>query len=416
MVAVDPVLETDPPAAPRGLFDTVCGAEYADDPYPLLARLRELGPALRTEHDVWLVTRFSDVVAGLRDTSLSCDLTRSPAHEDYFRTRGIDARFPMPLNALDPPDHSRIRSAIGHEFAPQAVRRLRGMIESVAADVVGGLPDSGVVDLVADVAFPVPITVVGRMFGIPEDDWPLLERWSRAFAAASDLDLLLSPGQRELATAATLEAGEYFARLVVDRRRRPRDDLMGRWVAATRADRSMTVAELLVNGVFLLMVGHHNTVSLIASGMLALLRHPEELARLRAEPALIDHAVDELLRFDSPVQTATRVTTCALDVGGTLVPPGRTVLLLLGSANRDPRAFVDPDRLDVTRSGIRQQVGFGRGLHACPGAFLARVETAAALRELLTRYPQITQAGDPVRPSPSFSLRRMAALPVRLGG
>lgn len=411
---MDTTLDAGPPAAPADLFTEVCGPQYAADPYPYLARLRDQGPALRTEQDVWLVTRHADVVAGLRDPALSCDLSRSPAHEEYFRARGIDARFPMPLNALDPPEHRRIRTAISREFVPQAVDRLRPDLDAVVADVVRGLPDSGVVDLVADLAYPVPIAVVGRLFGIPPEDWPMLERWSRAFGAASDLDLLLGPDQREAATAATAEAGEYFARLVADRRRRPVVDLMGRWLATVRQDRSMTVAELLVNGVFLLMVGHHNTVSLIAGGVLNLLRHPEELARLRADPGLLDNAVDELLRYDSPVQTATRVTTEALDVGGTVIPAGRTTLLLIGAANRDPRAFDDPDRVDVSRAGTRQQVGFGRGLHACLGAYLARIETGQTLRALLARYPEISLAGEPVRPSPSFSLRSLSGLPVGL--
>ncbi|MEW2590329.1 cytochrome P450 [Micromonospora aurantiaca] len=405
---------SSPPGIAADFLATVTGAAYADDPYPFLRRLRDEAPAVRTNAGIWLVSRYDDVRAGLRDPRLSCDLGRLTAYDEYFRTRGIDARFPLPLNALDAPDHPRIRSAMSHEFVPQAVDAMRPAIDAAVAEVVGALPDRGEIDLVADVAYPVPIAVIGRLFGLPWADWPLLERWSRAFGAASDPDALLSDAQRDAAAEATREAGDYFGRLLTRRRREPTGDLMSRWLAAQRAERTMTLAELLVNGVFLLIVGHHNTVSLIGNGMLALLRHPEQLDRLRAGPALMTGAVDELLRYDSPVQTATRVTTGEHRVGDVTIPAGQPVMLLVGSANRDERAFPDPDRLDVDRPGANRNLGFGRGAHACVGGYLARLETAATLTALLRARPGLALAGAPRRAVPSFSLRALTALPLRV--
>ncbi|GAA1025445.1 MULTISPECIES: cytochrome P450 [Amycolatopsis] len=395
-------------------FDDAVTAGYADDPYPRLAGIRR-SAAVRTKTGVWLAGRYADVAAGLRDPRLSCDLARGDGYAEYFRSRGIDDRFPLPLNALDPPDHPRIRTAVSAEFLPAAVERMRPAIAEAARTAVDRLAARapGVVDLVADLAYPLPISLIGTLFGIPEEDWPLLERWSRAFGAVSDPDWLLTEEARSAGAEATRECGEYFGRLV-RHRRRGGDDLLSRWVAAMRADRRMSLPELLVNGVFLLMVGHHNTVSLIANGMLALLRAPEQLAQLRADPSLVDVAVDELLRFDSPVQTATRVTACDYPIGETVIPEGATVMLLLGAANRDPERYPDPDELRFDRGSGKAHLGFGRGAHACVGGLLARVETAAALRELITRFPVLEQAGREERRVPSFSLRGLEKLPLRI--
>lgn len=397
-------------------FDHVLTADYADQPYPHLAGIRR-SAAVRTKAGIWLAGRYADVAAGLRDPRLSCDLTRGAGYAEYFRSRGIDDRFPLPLNALDPPDHPRIRAAVSAEFLPAAVEGLRPAIDAAARTAVDRLAARapGVVDLVAELAYPLPISLIGTLFGIPEPDWPLLERWSRAFGAVSDPDRLLTARARAAGAEATRECGEYFGRLVQRRRRGDNGDLLSRWLAGMRENRRMSLPELLVNGVFLLMVGHHNTVSLIANGMLALLRAPHRLAQLRADPALVDVAVDELLRYDSPVQTATRVTACDYPIGETVIPEGSTVMLLLGAANRDPDRYPDPDELRFDRGSGKAHLGFGRGPHACVGALLARVETAAALRELITRFPLLEQAGPEERRVPSFSLRGLEKLPLRIG-
>jgi len=192
------------------------------------------------------------------------------------------------------------------------------------------------------------------------------------------------------------------------------EDLLGRWMSTTRSERTMSLAELLVNGVFLLIVGHHNTVSLISNGTYALLQNPDQLAALREDPSLLQNAVEELLRYDSPVQTSTRITTGPYDVDGVEIPAGRQVMLILGSANRDEAVFPDPDRLDLRRPEVQRNLGFGRGIHSCLGGMLARIEVGATIAGLVKRFPDMAVAGPVQRRVPCFTLRGMTSLPLRL--
>lgn len=398
-------------------FSVVRSPEYVADPYPYFRELRALAPAVETGSGIWLVTRYPDVAHALRDPRLSCDFSSVDLPAAYLRSRGLDERYPLPLNALDPPDHRRIRQAIAPPFVPHLVERMRPAVERTVTEVLDRLAHrrGDVVDLVAEVAYPVPIAVIADMFGIPAADRSMLERWSRAFGAVSDPDPLLTDEQRRAVAGATSEAGEYFGRLIAHRRRHLGDDLMSQLLAGHRRDRAMSIPELLVNGVFLLMVGHHNTVSLIANGLLALLRHPAELARLRDDPALAANAAEELLRYDSPVQTATRFTRDEYQIGGVRIPARRQVMLLLGSANRDEAGFTDPDRLDLSRPQASRHLGLGRGIHACVGGPLARLEAGHTLAALVRRFPGLAQAGEVRRNTPCFALRGMTSFPVRLG-
>jgi len=403
-------------AATRDFLEVVATPEYIADPYPFFRELRQRAPALHAGAGIWVVTRYADVARAVKDPRLSCDFARLDTYAQYFRARGVDDRLPLPLNALDPPDHRRIRSAIAPEFLPAHVEALRPIIAATVNQVIDDVVASGrtEIDLVDDVAYPIPIAIISRLFRIPPADQPLLQRWSHEFGVASDPDTMLTDAQREVAAEATREAGAYFARLVLNRRGTFGDDLMGRWLSTARGDRTMSLAELLVNGVFLLIVGHHNTVSLICNGMYALLNNPDQLEELRREPSLLSNAVDELLRYDSPVQTATRVTTGPYEVDGVEIPAGRQVMLLIGSANRDQAVFTDPDRLDLRRAEASRNLGLGRGAHSCLGGMLARIEVGTALAALVQRFPQMTVAGPVQRRSPCFTLRGMTKLPLRL--
>jgi cytochrome P450 len=401
--------------AMESFFSVVSSPEYIADPYPFFRELRA-EPVIETESGIWLITRYADVARALRDPALSCDFTSVDLPAEYLRARGVDERYPRPLNALDPPDHRRIRAAMAPSFAPNVVQRMRPAVERVVDAVLDDLASGSVVDLVADIGYPIPVAVITDMFGIPVADRPLIERWSRDFGEVSDPDVLLTDEQRQAVVGATREAGDYFARLLAARRRAPGEDLMSQWLAASREHRSMSIPELVVNGLFLLMVGHHNTVSLICNGLSALLAHPGELGRLRSNPALMDNALEELLRYDSPVQTATRFTTTAgYNVNGIDIPPRHQVILLLGSANRDEAAFTEPDRLDLSRPGAGRHLGLGRGPHACVGGTLARLEAGLTLTGLLRRFPGLTEAGRIQRHTPCFALRGMTHFPVRLG-
>ncbi len=398
-------------------LSVVSTPEYVADPYPFLRDLRAAAPAAHAGSGIWVVSRYADVVRGLKDPTLSCDFARLDSYDRYFRARGVDDRFPLPLNALDPPDHRRIRTAITPEFQPAALDALRPVITQTVDEVLDDIVASGrtEIDLVDDVAYPIPIRIIARLFGIPPQDQPLLQRWSHEFGVVSDPDALLTDAQRDAAAEATREAGAYFATLVRSRRGTADAHLLGRWLSAARADRTMSLAELLVNGVFLLIVGHHNTVSLICNGMHALLQHPDQLDLLRRDPSLMPNAVEELLRFDSPVQTSTRVTTGTYHVDGVDIPAARQVMLLLGSANRDENVFTEPDRLDLRRQAASRNLGLGRGMHSCLGGVLARIEVGAALAALVRRFPEMTAAGPVRRRVPCFTLRGMTSFPVRLG-
>lgn len=403
--------------APSDFFSQVTDPAYVANPYPYLRRLRERAPAVPTPSGIWLVGRYADVAHAVRDPELSCDFASLDQPAEYFRSRGLDERFPMPLNALDPPDHRRIRSAVAPAFTSAMVQQLRPTVDDLTDQVLSRLADEDrPVDVVSEIAYPIPVAVIAGIFGIPERDRPLLEHWSRVFGSVSDPDVLVSEAERRATVSATHEAARYFGRLVVARRRAPGTDLMSRWVADHLERNAMSVPELLVNGVFLLIVGHHNTVSLISNGLAALLDNPGELRRLHDDPALIESGIDELLRYESPVQTATRFTKAPYDVDGAVIPAGRQVTLLLGSANRDDTMFPDADRLDLSRHNAGRHLAFGRGTHACVGGTLARMEAGRVLTALVRRFPAMRQVGPRERHTPSFALRAITRFPVRLAG
>jgi cytochrome P450 len=411
----DSIIRDSPP---KDFFAAVTSPEYITDPYPFLRQLRAREPAVETESGIWLVSRYADVARALRDPKLSCDFTSLEMPAAYLRARGVDERYPRPLNALDPPDHRRIRAAIAPPFVPNLVERMRPAVARTVDHVLDPIANraGAIVDVVGEIAYPIPVAVIADMFGIPVADRPLIERWSRAFGEVSDPDNLLTDDQRQSVVEATREAGDYFARLLAGRRRAPGTDLMSQWLAAYHASRPMSISELLVNGLFLLMVGHHNTVSLICNGLHALLANPGELDRLRTDPALMDNAIEELIRYDSPVQTATRfTTTISYNAGGIDIPARRQVILLLGSANRDETAFTDPDRLDISRPTASRHLGLGRGIHACIGGPLARLEAGITLAGLLRRFPDLALSGTVRRHTPCFALRGMTHFPVLLG-
>jgi cytochrome P450 len=403
-------------AADQEFMSIVSTPQYVADPYPFFREVRARAPAVHAGSGIWVVGRYRDVARAMKDPALSCDFAQLESYDQYFRTRGIDNRFPLPLNALDPPDHRRIRSAIAPEFHPAAVEALASLVTETVDQVLDELIAGGCteIDLVEQVAYPIPVAIIARLFGIPREDQPLLQRWSAEFGVASDPDAVLTDAHRESAAEATREAGAYFAGLLRSRRATsPGENLLGAWLAA-RHQREMSLAELLVNGVFLLIVGHHNTFSLICNGVLALLEHPDQLDLLRREPGVLPNAVEELLRFDSPVQTSTRVTTGTYHVDGVDIPAARQVMLLIGSANRDETVFPEPDQLDLRRREAPRNLGLGRGTHACLGGTLARMEVGATLAALVRRFPAMTAAGPVRRRVPCFTLRGMTAFPVRL--
>ncbi|QFR02839.1 cytochrome P450 [Streptomyces phaeolivaceus] len=384
--------------------------KFFADPYPTYARLRDAAPVREVPagsgaRPSYLVTGYAEAREAFADPRLSKDTTRFFAGRPS--RRDLHPAVSRNMLATDPPQHARLRALATRAFTTGAVARLRPYISTLVDELLDAWPDHGTVDLVADLAIPLPVTVICEMLGVPESDRGAVRTWS------SDL---FDAGDPRRIDAASHAVGEYMTDLVAAKRAAPGDSLLDDLIAVRDGQDRLTEDELVSLAVLLLVAGHETTTNLIGNAALALLRHPESLARLRAEPRLLGGALDELLRFDSPVGIATfRYSTEALTLGGTEIPEGVPVLIAPGAANRDPERFPDPDRLDLTRNASGH-LAFGHGIHRCLGAPLARAEAELALHALITRYPDARLAA-PTEPLPwrhTRLLRGLTSLPLTL--
>jgi cytochrome P450 len=314
---------------------------------------------------------------------------------------------------VDPPDHTRLRGLVSKAFTPRTVETLRPRIERLVAELLDAVQSSGGMDVIRDFAYPLPAIVIMEMLGIPSEDRDRFKAWSDgqfAFLGGRFPGDPLEPARR--AGESTLAMNEYLRGVIAARRRTPRDDLISAMVAVEEQGDRLDEHELMATTSLLLIAGHETTTNLIGNGLLALLRHPDQLARLRAEPSLLPRAVEELLRYDGPVQFVNRVPSADIEIDGVTIPAGDTIILVLAAANRDPAHFPDPDRLDITR-WPNDHVGFGFDRHFCLGAHLARIEAQTALRALLSRFPDLALDTETLEWEPNPLLRRLRALPVR---
>ena len=392
--------------APFG-FDSSSPAFLAE-PYPVYARLREEAPIVFLPPR-WVVSRYDDVVTVLRHPEFG----RSGFDGVMFGAFGpgplYDA-FSRWMLFLDAPDHTRLRSLATKAFTPRAVERLRAEVQRLVDDRLDELEANGGGDLIATLAYPLPVMVICALLGVPDEDHAEFRAWSdglgRALQVTSATPEIVADGNR-----AAEQVTEYFRGLVAEHRAHPRDDLLGALIAAEDEGGKLSEDELLAMCSLLYLAGHETTVNLIGNGTLALLRHPDQLERLRAEPALIPNAIEELLRYDGSVQVTSRLTKAPVRLGGVDIPAGQLVVCLLGAANRDPARFPDPDRLDVARQDVHH-LTFGGGVHYCLGAALARLEGQIALGTLVRRFPHLRLAGDELEWRPNATLRGLKALPV----
>lgn len=378
--------------------------EVRRDPYPLYRQLRSSEPVQWNEFvQIWTLTRYADVTAVLRDNRLSADRTRS---ERFTRPPGREIYQSM--LTLDPPDHTRLRTLVNKAFTPGTVERLRPRIQALVDEILDVAAERGGLEVITQLAYPLPVTVIAEMLGVPAEDHEVFRGWSATLAA--NLDPIRAGELREEAFEARDALAEYLSGVVELRRKRPGDDLISALLAVEERGDVLSHRELLVMCNLLLIAGHETTVNLIGNGLRALLTHPDQLRRLREEPGLIETAVEELLRFDGPVQLTGRVVTEDAVVAGVEMRPGQFVMVLLGAANRDPEQFPDPDRLDLGRQP-NQHLGFGRGIHFCLGAPLARLEGQVALSSLVRRFPALRLDGEPVQRD-TVTLRGLESLPV----
>ncbi len=389
--------------------------EFKRDPYPFYARLRAERPVCRTRvgaFDAYLVTRYDDVVAVLKDARFAKDRFRVLTPEQLRRQPWIP-KFVLPLTRnmldLDDPEHARLRNLVHKAFTPAMVEKMSGRIRQIAAGLLDRLAARGEMDLVRDYALPIPLTVIVDLLGIPARDRDRFHHWSRAMLRVPTHFNML------LALPSMLAFQRYLKKEFERVRHEPNDGLLTALVQAEEAGDRLSSDELLAMAFLLLIAGHETTVNLIASGMLALLEHPEEMERLRRDPSLIRSAIEELLRFTSPLETATgRFAVSEASVAGTTFPAGTMVFAVIASANRDVAQFPDPDRLDLGRDPNRH-LAFGVGAHFCLGASLARMEGAIAINALLERLPGLHLAAraSSLRWRTTPVLRGLEALPVR---
>jgi len=395
---------------------------WVKDPYAVYAELRQNNPVHRNALGFWVFTRHADCMAVLRDRRSSSD-GRNVDETTFRQVRAVDVAAQQGPEAMlaemapflfrDPPDHTRLRGLVQKAFTPRVVEGLRPRLEEICAGLLDVAMERGEVDLVADYAYPLPVQIIVEMLGVPAEDHEQFRVWSHALARGLDPDFLLPPDAVQQRLGAILSFVQYFASLIEERRQKPGDDLLTRLIVAEEQGDVLTQAELLSTCILLLVAGHETTVNLISGGALALMERPGQLALVRDDPGVVRGAVEEMLRFVCPVQLTGRVALEDMEVGGAALAKGEFSMLLIGSANRDPDAFDDPETFDVTRTD-NNHLGFGFGIHHCLGAPLARLEAQIALPALFRRARRVQRITDHLSFKENIVLRGLEALPVRL--
>jgi cytochrome P450 len=400
------------PADTSWRSDPWLGANPADpafraDPYPYLRRLREYDPVNETPLGVFRLTRYRDVVRMVKEVPSGVRMADGSIFGGDPTLAGGPSRF---ILRQDPPDHTRLRKLINQAFRPRAVARLRERVAQLVDELLDRAAERGELDVIADLALPVPSTVICEMMGVPLADRDKFTAWTSAtthLLAAT----LAQPDVLARATAAAQSLAAYFTALIAERRARQRDDILSDLIRAEEAGDRMSEHELLSQSIGLLIAGFETTIGLIGNGVLALVRHPEQRALLRRRPELIESAVEECLRYDGPIALTIRVTREDTRFGDVIIPADRPVMCMLFAANRDPARFPDPDRFDIARTD-NEHVAFGGGVHFCLGAHLARMEAQLAIGGLVRRFPHLELQRDELVWGSSL-FRVLGALPIR---
>jgi unspecific monooxygenase len=375
--------------------------EFHADPYAHYRELRADGPLQRTPGGIWLSTSFEVCTQIFRDSGFGHG-------EAALGTVQRPPRRVRSFLTLDPPVHTRLRRLVSRAFTARLIERLRPRVAAIVDDLLAGI--DGEVDLIATLAHPLPVIVISEMLGVPPEDQERFTAWSDLLARGLDPDFLVPPEDLARRDRARAEFGDYFRELAARRRSAPGDDLL----SGLAAIEELSEDDLIATCILLLVAGHETTVNLIANGTLALLRAPDQLAWFRANPDAAVAVVEELLRYDPPVQLSARVALEDAEIAGRSIRSGEVLMLLLGAANRDPEVFTDPERLDVTRwmTESPRHLAFGQGIHFCLGAPLARIEGQVALTALMRR--EVSLLPGPLRYKDNLILRGLASLPVRV--
>jgi cytochrome P450 len=380
-----------------------------EDPYPAYRVLRESDPVHVTRSGDFYLTRFDDVEKVLSDQRFG----RQPPPGHHYvgygpkRKSAFERMLDTWMVYMDPPTHTHLRRLVGAWFTTQRIEAMRPTIQSIVDDLLDRVRGDGRMEAIAELASPLPVTVITSMLGTPQGDRDFLAKTSRALNPALD------DGTEDSALAceqAVLDLTDYFRAEIAERKARPRDDLIGHMVSPPERREPMGEDDILGTCIFLLWAGYETTKDLIGNALLSLLRHPAQLNDLRRNPELISSAVDEFLRFESPIQKVCRWTRADVEFGGRTIPKDRLVVALIGAANRDPRRFEDPDRLHVRRAD--GHLGFGWGIHYCVGSHLGRLETEVAVSSVLRRMPHLALATDRAEWHDTSSIRGLKRLPL----
>jgi cytochrome P450 len=396
------------PGADAKLLAFVLSPSVRANPWRLYRQARESYPVHRTAFGAWTVARHRDVAALARHPQLGVDENKAtPLFDDPDGP--FTELFAQTMLFRDPPDHERLRRLVARAFTPRQIEDLRTRVEALADQRLDAIGPRGHADLLSEFAYPLPVDVICELLGIPEADRYRFPRWARALAARLDLQPMRDATLNQRGDAAIVELSAYLEGPLTDRKRRLEGGLIDGLVEAGDGDR-LSHQELISTCALLLVAGHETTANLIGNGLYALLRHPEQLHELRERNVPIATAVEELLRFDSPVQITQRIALADVELDGTTIPAGALIVLLIGAANRDPDVFDDPDSLDLFRSP-NPHLAFSTGIHTCLGATLARLEAGVALERLLDRLTGLRLARRP-RWRDTFVLRGLKSLDV----
>jgi hypothetical protein len=392
---------------------------FVTHPYPLYRWLRQREPVRRDPlAPVWILTRYDDVLNMLRDPRFRKDPFASErlprAVREQLGAADDSGRVDyetISMLFLDPPRHTEVRGVFARAFTPKSLADLRGRIEQVTAERLDRVAAAGRMDLIADLAYPLPVIVIAELLGFRAQDYEQIKRWSDDFAAS--LALNSTAEQQSRAMQSRIQIRAYFEKIVEELKKSPSDTLISRLLESEQEEGGLNREEIFSNSVLLLAAGHETTTNLIGNGVLALMRNRAQWKALVVNPELVESAVEEFLRFDPPVQWTSRLSGPGIEIGGVPIPPGEVVLGCVGAANRDPAKFTDPDRFDIQRAD-NKHLSFGTGIHFCLGAALARMEAQIALRGLVTRFPRMRLATRKVQWMKGLTFRGVTKLPLIL--
>ena len=387
------------------------------DPYPLLAGLRAASPFAELDGAFVVVGRYADCSAVLRDPRASSQRDKSLVAQGG--PGPVRRRERPSFLSLDPPDHTRLRRLVSKAFTARTVARLEPRIRAVTGELLGAAAAARQLEVVSQLAYPLPVRIISEMLGVPVEDHPRFAGWSARLASSLQPGFGLDPAEAlaraEAAQIASDEFAAYFRELIARRRAQPTDDLLSEMISTEDAGQKLTEDELIATCILLLVAGHETTVGLISNAILALLRHPGQLALLQDDPSRAAGAVEETLRYDAPVQMTARVARDSMQIGNVAARDGALVLLLLAATGRDPDAFANPDTFDIRR-GTANHLAFAAGPHFCLGAPLARLEAAIALQEFAATLAKPELDPDALRYKPNLNLRGPDQLVVHFAG